>query len=212
MFGKRLQPGRVVELTLLAALLAFMVGVLPRFAFGGDAGTAGTEPAVTSAHGSSIPLESTPGADPPSVPTLEVEGAWRLRLRAFPDSVGRGGYRCQGCDGVFTDGDEMGAIGQPLEPLLAVVSEPGNPDRRYWVGRLDRQNAGQAEVYTEALIFQPPPYEVRLVTTDPLGYTLCPNAPSVFYVEQADFDAIAGGGNGRNYARDWYFWRCRDAR
>ncbi len=158
------------------------------------------------------PAQSTP-EDPPNLPT-ETSERWRVSLRAFPDTVGRGGYACTGCDGVLSSGDTMGAAGAPLEPLLAAITEPGNAQNVYWIGQLDRQNESQAAVYVEAVLAVPPPYEVRLITTDPLGYVLCPNSPGVFFLTQEDFDEIAGGagGGGRHQARDWFFWRCRGPR
>lgn len=155
------------------------------------------------------PAQATPG-DPPSIPTLPPERLWRLRLRAFPDTVGKGAYKCPGCDGVFGSGDQMGSAGRPLQPLVVAVHQPGNVENVYWMGKLKRQIPSQAEVYADLYLTMPPPYEVRLVTVDPLGYTLCPNSPAVFFVDQKDFDAIGGGayGSGRSIAQDWFFWRC----
>jgi hypothetical protein len=159
------------------------------------------------------PAQATPG-DPPSIPTLPAERVWRIRLRAFPDTVGKGAYQCPGCDGVFSSGDDMGSAGRPLQPLMVVVHEPGNDENLYWMGRMNRQIASQAEVYTEVLLTLPPPYEVRLVTVDPLGYTLCPNSPEVFFLDQEDFDAVGGSayGGGRGISQDWFFWRCDTGR
>ena len=155
-----------------------------------------------------IPVQATP-VDP-RVPSPGIEGPWRVSMRAFPDTVGMGGYACPGCDGVFAQSDRMGATGRRLQPLLASISEPGNPNNVYWLGRLDREEASIQEVYLQALVDMPPPYEIRLITMSPLGYRLCPNSPAFALIDQADFDMASGGApnTGRYISQEWYFWRC----
>lgn len=155
------------------------------------------------------PAQATPG-DPPAVPTPEPDRVWRLRLRAFPDTVGKGAYRCTGCDGVFSGADAMAATSQPLEPLLVAVLDPTDDSRVLWTGRLKRSSAGQLDLSNTVVLTDPPPYELRLIDTSPRGYLLCPNAPSSVFLEQADFDAAAGGApdSGRSLSQDWTFWTC----
>ena len=155
-----------------------------------------------------IPVQAT--AVVPRVPTPSTEDTWRIAFRAFPDTVGMGGYACPGCDGVFAQSDRMGATGRRLQPLLASISEPGNPNNVYWIGRLDREDAAIQEVYLQALVDVPPPYEIRLITMSPLGYRLCPNSPAFALVDQSDFDMASGGSPnaGRYITQEWYFWRC----
>jgi hypothetical protein len=78
---------------------------------------------------------------------------------------------------------------------------------------LDRDQAAQADVRASILLAVPPPYEIRLISRNPLGYELCPNSPDTIFLNQDDFDAAAGGvpGTGRNLAQSWYFWRCLPA-
>lgn len=149
---------------------------------------------------------------PPTVPTPDPDAnTWRLRLGAFPDTVGVGGYACPGCDGVFAGGDQVAAAGRPLQPIRVVVTEPGNPDRLYWIGMIDRSAAGRLELADEIALHVPPPYEVRLLTVNPVGYRVCPNSRPVFILTQDDFDAVSGGrpGSGRNLQHNWFFWSCR---
>ncbi|MBK7780426.1 MAG: hypothetical protein ACH37Z_14840 [Anaerolineae bacterium] len=159
------------------------------------------------------PAQATPG-DPPAVPTPAPDRVWRLRLRAFPDTVGKGAYLCPGCDGVFSGADAMGAASQPLEPLLVVILDPDDDARVLWSGRLKRSSGAQLDLVNNAQLTDPPPYEVRLVDTSPRGYTLCPNSTSGLYLQQADFDAAAGGApdSGRSLSQDWFFWSCQTER
>lgn len=156
------------------------------------------------------PAQATP-VDPPAVPTPAGDRVWRLRLRAFPDTVGKGAYRCTGCDGVLSSGDMAASTARGLEPLLVVVLDPEDDREPLWVGRLKRSHAAQVDVSTQVLLTQPPPYEVRLVDQSPRGFSLCPNASSSVFLSQADFDAAAGGApdSGRSYAIEWFFWSCR---
>ena len=156
------------------------------------------------------PAQATP-VDPPAVPTPTGDRVWRLRLRAFPDTVGKGAYRCTGCDGVLSSGDMAASTARSLEPLLVVVLDPEDDQEPLWVGRLKRGHAAQVDISTQVLLTQPPPYEVRLVDQSPRGFSLCPNASSSVFLTQADFDAAAGGApdSGRSYAIEWFFWSCR---
>lgn len=159
---------------------------------------------------SQAPAQATP-VDPPAVPTPSGDRVWRLRLRAFPDTVGKGAYRCTGCDGVLSSGDMAASTARALEPLLVVVLNPDDDSEPLWVGRLKRSQAAQVDITTQVLLTQPPPYEVRLIDQSPRGFSLCPNASSSVYLNQADFDAAAGGApdSGRSYAIEWFFWSCR---
>lgn len=156
------------------------------------------------------PAQPTPG-DPPAVPTPSGDRVWRLRLRAFPDTVGKGAYRCTGCDGVLSSGDIASSTARALEPLQVVVLDPADESRPLWVGRLKRSQPGQVDVTAQILLTVPPPYEVRLIDQSPRGFTLCPNASSSVHLSQADFDAAVGGApdSGRSYALEWFFWSCR---
>ena len=108
----------------------------------------------------------------------------------------------------------MGAASQPLEPLLVVILDPDDDARVLWSGRLKRSSAAQLDLVNNAQLTDPPPYEVRLVDTSPHGYTLCPNSTSSLYLQQADFDAAAGGApdSGRSLSQDWFFWSCQTER
>lgn len=152
---------------------------------------------------------------PPTVPTPDPPGySWRIHLGAFPDTVGVGGYACQGCDGVFSNADRAAAAALPLQPLMVVITEPGNPQNTYWVGRLDRTTPSQQTVGRDIVLPVPPPYQVNLITVNPIGYTVCPNSRPLFIVTQDDFDAVSGSrpGAGRDLRHDWFFWSCRSVR
>jgi len=150
---------------------------------------------------------------PPGGPT-PVPPTWTIHLEAFPDTVGVGGYACPGCDGVFSGADGAAAAGLPLQPLMVVITEPGNPQATYWVGQLDRASASKQRVARDIALPVPPPYQVNLITVNPLGYTVCPNSRPVFILTQSDFDDVDGSapGTGRKIRHDWYFWSCRSIR
>jgi hypothetical protein len=131
-----------------------------------------------------------------------------VTLRASPDGVGPGGFRCPGCDGVITGADRSKAAGSPLPPVaISVRSASGTY-------HLDTQmepvgNTGSVAYYFAAS--SPPPYEVTVPSgrgvTDVPGYALCPNSPSTVTITQADFDrySAARPGRGRRYEVDWRF-------
>lgn len=196
-------------LNLLLGIVALAVvagGVAGRWQI---ANAAGVSRVVDSAAGGpALPYQ------PPTVPTPPSDAnTWRIRVGGFPDTVGVGGYQCPGCDGVFSDADRMGATDRPLQPLYVVVTEPGNPQNTYWMGLIDRANEGSLSVQREIALRVPPPYQVNLITANPVGYTVCPNSRPVFIVSQADFDDAGHGrpGSGRNLQHSWFFWRCRAA-
>ncbi len=178
------------------------------------------------AGGAGQPLQGT--AEPQPTPTpasgqqpVPIQPIWTLHLRAFPDTVGMRQYACQGCNGVFESGDKAAAAGLPLQPLTVAITEPGNPRNVYWIGQLGRgeDSPGQQDLTQEIPLKDvPPPYQVNLITVNPLGYTVCPNSRPVFIITQADFDALANNrtgqaGDGRGPLRhEWFFWSCRPMR
>ncbi len=195
---------RGLGIVVLAAAIGLLAGYQP---------VAGASAAAGVAEGDAV-LAGQPNLpdQPPTVPTPGPDpNTWRIRLGGFPDTVGVGGYQCQGCDGVFSDADRIGATDRPLQPLFVVVTEPGNPQNTYWVGLIDRASGGSLSVQREVLLRVPPPYQINLITVNPVGYTVCPNSRPVFIVSQDDFDAAGGGrpGAGRNLQHNWFFWRCR---
>jgi hypothetical protein len=136
---------------------------------------------------------------------------WRIGLAAFPDSVGVAGYACAGCDRSFTGADDMAAAAQPLQPLQVVIHKLGDRRTVYWQGIIRRDLGGGQAATEQVYLTVPPPYQVSLLTVNPLGYTLCPNSRADVVVRQKDIDADAHAvpGTGRSLNVGWYFWSCR---
>jgi hypothetical protein len=140
-----------------------------------------------------------------------AQDTWRVSLAAFPDTVGVAGYACSGCDRSFTGADDMAAAANPLQPMAVVIHRLGNRQDVYWHGIIRRDRGADQALTEQVLLTAPPPYQVSLLTTRPLGYTLCPNARADVVLKQSDFDAAgnAAPGTGRGAKVGWYFWSCR---
>lgn len=156
-----------------------------------------------------------PGARPPKSgeppsPPIDCDRAWRIGLAAFPDTVGVGGYRCPGCDGVYGAADRAASSNCPLSRLRVRISDAAEPARVLWQGELQALSAGGAELRSGLRLCQPPPYLVTLLDTETACHRLCPNAPVAYRLEQADFDATraAAPGRGRHIDLAWRFWQC----
>lgn len=123
--------------------------------------------------------------------------------------MGKGPYKCTGCDGLWSDGDVFEAIHCPLEPLYVVISNADDPTQIYAQVTL-RRDMPRLDITHNFLLAEPPPYELRLVTTNPRCYTVCPNVAVVRRVEQRDFDLVRNSrpGAGRYFEHKWGFWRC----
>lgn len=152
-----------------------------------------------------------PVSTPSILPTQPPATVWRIRLTGYPDSIGLGGYACQGCDRRFEGNDRTAASDEPLQSLLVVVNEPGRREHVYWRGIMRRSDLSRSEVQQVISLTSPPPYEIRMMTLNPVGYRLCPNSPANVTIGQRDFDGTTNErpGSGRNTAHSWYFWSCR---
>lgn len=150
----------------------------------------------------------TPSPSPTFAP-FGCSEPWQVYVKAYADTVGKGGYNCPGCDGRFTDGDRYEAANCPLQPLFIVVSKAGDPQQVYFAQLVSRTEPFQDLGYLIVLC-QPPPYEVRVLTRNPLCYTLCPNSPQTYILRQRDFDRNRNSrpGTGRYSQVDWRFWHC----
>ncbi len=140
-----------------------------------------------------------------------TQDTWRISLGAFPDTVGVAGYACSGCDQSFTGADDMAAASNPLQPLEVIVHKLGSRQDVYWHGIIRRDRGANQALTEQVLLSAPPPYQVTLVTVQPLGYVLCPNARADVILKQSDFDGAgnAAPGSGRSAKVGWYFWSCR---
>lgn len=113
------------------------------------------------------PNEGVPCADP---------NAWSILVHAFPDSSGRSSAAGRGCNNRFDSADWFAGTHPGLPSLefqltdlagsrtLArgtSVAGPGRVDQRLLMKACD-----------------PPPYRLRLVTSDLNGYGLCANSPA----------------------------------
>jgi hypothetical protein len=142
------------------------------------------------------------------------EDTWRVNLAAMPDMVGVAGYACGGCDRSFTGADDMAASDNPLQPLQVVVFKLGDRREVYWQGIIQRDYGASHALTEQVALTAPPPYQVQLLTLDPIGYSLCPNSRASVILRQSDFDADGNRspGTGRSVNVGWYFWSCRAPR
>jgi hypothetical protein len=171
-------------------------------------------PASVTPSASDTPRPAPPTPPPSRTPTVEPtprsrEIQWLVRIWAFIDTVGKGPYKCTGCDGLWSDGDVFQAISCPLEPLYVVISNGDDPTEIYAQVTL-RRDMPRLDITHNFLLSKPPPYELRLVTTNPRCYTVCPNVDVVRRIEQRDFDLVRNSrpGTGRYFEHKWGFWRC----
>jgi hypothetical protein len=147
----------------------------------------------------------------------QVTPRWRIHIRAFPDGVGAGGQRCQGCDGSYSGGDQFVAATKPLRDVNVVVlgyqsSEVNGvtswTEVELWKGNIAQPNSRHPGAESTIVLDQPPPYTVYLAK-NPDGYALCPTAPQWRTFEPKDFQSAGGRpGAGRQVELSWFFWSC----
>lgn len=167
----------------------------------------GTRPVA----GIPTPTPAGPGPAPTTAPGAPPSGGpWRIRLVAFADTVGRGGYACPGCDTRLEAADRAATGACPLERLRLRISAPGRPDQVFWDGELVPADDATYGVSALVALNVPPPYDLALLGA-PACYTLCPNSPRSRPLTQRDFDRAANAhpGTGRYNQQRWFFWQCR---
>lgn len=99
---------------------------------------------------------------------------WSINVQSFPDSVGVSSVRAQGCNLRFDAGDWATGTAYRLPPLEFVLTD-GSGTKELFRGAAV-QGPGRVDQYLPIRVCQPPPYKLRLVTTELNGYQLCPNA------------------------------------
>jgi hypothetical protein len=101
-------------------------------------------------------------------------GAWTLLVHAFPDSVGQSRDGVPGCNNRFDAGDWMGGT-YPALPRLEFQVTDATGVRILFRGK-GVSGPGSVDQRLHIRLCEPPPYRVRLLSTDLSGYTLCPNS------------------------------------
>ena len=166
--------------------------------------TAGPSPTPTNTF--------TPSSTPTRTPTPTATPCtrpWQLWIHAYPDTVGKGGYACPGCDTFWTDGDKYEAAQCPMSPIEVRVVPIDNPSRAVTY-LINRAATSQLDVARQLTMCVPPPYRVTLLTRSPLCYKPCPNQHLAVTITQQDFDRNSQSRKdaGRWYALTWRYWRC----
>jgi len=102
--------------------------------------------------------------------------AWTIMVHSFPDTVGIGPIDRPGCNLQFDSGDWIEGTRNRLPELTYELTDATGKKVLYrgkgapGPGRVDQR------LYLR--VCEPPPYRLRLVTTDLAGHALCPNGPS----------------------------------
>jgi hypothetical protein len=121
---------------------------------------------------------------PPEGPTCTGTNWWTLAIHSFPDSVGISGGSATGCNNRFDGGDWLAGTGKPLPKLEYEIKDAAGKTifRSQGVpgpGRVDQR------IYARVCV--PPPYTVRLLTTNLGGYGLCSNLAAERRITLRDF-------------------------
>lgn len=121
---------------------------------------------------------------PPEGPVCTGNNWWTIAIHSFPDSVGISGGSATGCNNRFDGGDWIAGTGVPLPKLEYEIKDSAGKTifRSQGVpgpGRVDQR------IYARVCV--PPPYTVRLVTTNFGAYRLCPNLTVERKVTARDF-------------------------
>lgn len=139
--------------------------------------------------------------DPPNTRACGSGRPWSINVHSFPDSVGVSSVRPQGCNIRFDSGDWATGTTYRL-PLLEYVLTDGTGTKELFRGSAV-QGSGRVDEYIPIRVCQPPPYKLRLVTTELAGYQLCPNAPRERTITLRDFRPV----NYRNTLERFGFFR-----
>ncbi|MEO8082628.1 MAG: vWA domain-containing protein [Ardenticatenales bacterium] len=139
--------------------------------------------------------------DPPNTRACGDGRPWSINVHSFPDSVGVSSVRPQGCNIRFDSGDWATGTAYRL-PLLEYVLTDGSGTKELFRGSAV-QGSGRVDEYIPIRVCQPPPYKLRLVTTELAGYQLCPNAWRERTITLRDFRPV----NFRNTLERFGFFR-----
>lgn len=121
---------------------------------------------------------------PPDGPVCTGNNWWTIAIHSFPDAVGISGGAAPGCNNRFDGGDWIAGTGASLPKLeyeikdsagKVIFRSQGIPGP----GRVDQR------IYARVCV--PPPYTVRLVTTQFGAYRLCPNLTVERKITARDF-------------------------
>ena len=121
---------------------------------------------------------------PPDGPVCTGTNWWTLAIHSFPDSVGISGGSATGCNNRFDGGDWLAGTGRSLPKLEYEIKDAVGKTlfRSQGVpgpGRVDQR------IYARVCV--PPPYTVRLITSNLGGYSLCSNLATERRITLRDF-------------------------
>lgn len=111
--------------------------------------------------------------------------AWTVMVHSFPDSVGSSGGGRPGCNNTFDSGDWFGGTYPPMPQLKYQLTDlAGEKILAEATGAL---GAGRVDQRINLRACDPPPYILRLMTTDLNGYNSCFNSPVERVITERDF-------------------------
>ncbi|MFN2114459.1 MAG: vWA domain-containing protein, partial [Anaerolineae bacterium] len=123
--------------------------------------------------------------DPNAKDPCTSSDAWTVMVHSFPDSVGVSGGGRPGCNNSFDSGDWFGGTNPPL-PRLEYQLLDGSGERLLDEA-MGAPAAGRVDQRINLRACEPPPYTLRLVTTDLNGYDACFNSPLERTITARDF-------------------------
>jgi uncharacterized protein YegL len=123
--------------------------------------------------------------DPNASKTCTSPDAWTVMVHSFPDTVGLSGGGRPGCNNVFDSGDWFGGT-NPVLPQLEYQLTDMTGEKVLAQGK-GVLGPGRVDQRVNLRACDPPPYRLRLTTTDLGGYGLCFNSPGDRVITERDF-------------------------
>jgi uncharacterized protein YegL len=102
--------------------------------------------------------------------------AWTLMVHSFPDTVGKGNAERPGCNILFDGGDWIEGTRYRLPDLTYELTDASGSKLLYRGKGVPGPGKVDQRLYFR--VCEPPPYRLKLVTTDLNGYAVCSNSPS----------------------------------
>lgn len=111
--------------------------------------------------------------------------AWTLMVHSFPDTVGKGNAERPGCNILFDGGDWVEGTRYRLPDLSYELTDASGSKLLYRGKGVPGPGKVDQRLYFR--VCEPPPYRLRLVTTDLNGYAVCANSPSPREITERSF-------------------------
>ncbi len=132
-----------------------------------------------------FPLPKVTVIDPNVEQPCAGSAMWTITVQSFPDGVGVTGSGIQGCNNQFDGGDWILGTGYHL-PMLSFQLF-GALNGELLTSGTSIAGAGRVDQRLYLRVCQPPPYRLRLTSSDLAGYKLCPNSPAERLITARDF-------------------------